>query len=515
MDDFASALTHDTLDPRCILLAEIHGCLTNVIATDPSRVLGSTGATRIEFEAEEGEEEMAVANDEDELDKLIRHGLHHSKRWDRMAKLKNADGRLGWERHLIGALCQVSTQISVPFADTHPPPVQRGGPIYLPNLRRILAHLFEGADFSAPKVEPVAAALPSLTDELEVPASSQLSDLPTDTSDPAAAYLTLALEDKLDILSYLCTLASGSKLVRSYIEESESQLTEYRKQRADVNKDRRALYVPFSDRGAVTDEVSGRLEQKTTIDGKPVKGETPSEVGDGGDVSLIHTTALQPLPSEDVRVEEAEVEEDEDEEDQLEDDDDDQADPSHVEGAEADYDSEDSAFAEENGASGITVAGRRLAIEEKRSEKKAADAARSSELAKARSEAKALSASRKEEDRAKNEWDDGIKANNRKDDLVEREFRRWQGVPRCRPLGKDRFFNRYWWFDGVGGMSLVEGGFGTGRLFIQGPCEEDWTMATAFQEDLVDRRLKEEVDPKSVLQVDEWGFYEQEEEVSP
>lgn len=125
--------------------------------------------------------------------------------------------------------------------------MQRGGPIYLPNLRRILAHLFEGADFSAPKPEPVvvAAALPSLTDELEVPASSQLSELPTDTSDPAAAYLTLALEDKLDILSYLSTLASGSKLVRTYIEESESQLTEYRKQRADVNKDRRALYVPL------------------------------------------------------------------------------------------------------------------------------------------------------------------------------------------------------------------------------------------------------------------------------
>ena len=275
--------------------------------------------------------------------------------------------------------------------------------------------------------------------------------------------------------------------------------------------------------------VLGRLEQKTVIDGKPIKGETPSEVGEGAlDPSTNETIALQPLPVEDVVMAQALGGDEEDEEDQLEDDedepereeeeevDDDVADPSHVLGGEGGEDSDDSGSGGEDArASAAANAERRLAIKEKKAEKKAADLARSNELAQARKDAKIQSASRKETDRVRTEWDDGIKANNRKDDFVEREFRRWQGVPRCRPLGKDRFFNRYWWFDGVGGMSLVDQGYGTGRLFVQGPCEEDWTMATAFQEDLADRREVEEVDPRSTLQIDQWGFYEQESEVSP
>lgn len=134
IDDFASALKHVELEPRCILLAEIHACLTNVIATDASRVLGTTGAPPlatskgavidsedvdmegistiveveegVEGELEEGEEEITEV--EEEFDALIRKGISHSKRWDRMAKLKSAEGREGWERHMIGALCQVS-----------------------------------------------------------------------------------------------------------------------------------------------------------------------------------------------------------------------------------------------------------------------------------------------------------------------------------------------------------------------------------------------------------------------
>lgn len=108
----------------------------------------------------------------------------------------------------------------------------------MPNLPRILRHLFEGADFSSPK------PIPEETDE--IPEGAQITEIEepvVDTSHPEAQYLTLALEDKLDILDYLVTLALGSKLVRSYIDESESQLTEFRKHRADINKERRSLCV--------------------------------------------------------------------------------------------------------------------------------------------------------------------------------------------------------------------------------------------------------------------------------
>lgn len=185
--------------------------------------------------------------------------------------------------------------------------------------------------------------------------------------------------------------------------------------------------------------------------------------------------------------------------------------------------SEEGAEVTGGGAVGPTGAlgARRIALEEKRSEKKAADAARSLELAQARIEAKAKSAGKKQADKLRIEVEEGLKQNSKKDDFVEREFRRYQGVARSRPLGKDRFFNRYWWFDGVGGMHLVGPNnsiqYGTGRLFVQGPTKEDWAdvcSRVGGAEAMEEKRSREDVDPKATLQVDEWAFYEDEEQVN-
>lgn len=79
------------------------------------------------IEDEEGQEKEQVEGDDEEmeeefdaeLDALVRRGIAYSKKWDRMAKLKSADGRAGWERHVIGALCQVSAHLS---SDTNDKP---------------------------------------------------------------------------------------------------------------------------------------------------------------------------------------------------------------------------------------------------------------------------------------------------------------------------------------------------------------------------------------------------------
>jgi bromodomain adjacent to zinc finger domain protein 1A len=141
IDDLASALSHSTSSPRCGLLAEIHAALTNVISTDASRVLGSTTAAPLPTAAqtrdiERGssadpvdiarrssvdmelstvaaedvddlDDDLAAPETEEDLDRLVRKGLLYSKKWDRLSKLKLADGRKGWEKHMIGALCQV------------------------------------------------------------------------------------------------------------------------------------------------------------------------------------------------------------------------------------------------------------------------------------------------------------------------------------------------------------------------------------------------------------------------
>lgn len=148
LDEFAGALKHGELTGQsCRLLVELHAVLTNVIGTDTSRVLGSTGASVLpivlaekaardaggsdaegeEDEVGDDEDEDELAEDDDgassrgssmapppprgreerELDMLIRTGIRHARRWDRTAKLKSAEGRAGWEKHMIGALCQV------------------------------------------------------------------------------------------------------------------------------------------------------------------------------------------------------------------------------------------------------------------------------------------------------------------------------------------------------------------------------------------------------------------------
>lgn len=103
---------------------------------------------------------------------------------------------------------------------------------------------------------------------------------------------------------------------------------------------------------------------------------------------------------------------------------------------------------------------------------------------------------------------------------IEREFRKLLGGVRVKPLGRDRFFNRIWWFDGMGSASLVGSGgtalYGSGRLFIQGPSEFDLELLQKRQleenEDIESRRLEEEGED-GMLGPNEWGVYSDLEEV--
>jgi len=91
---------------------------------------------------------------------------------------------------------------------------------------------------------------------------------------------------------------------------------------------------------------------------------------------------------------------------------------------------------------------------------------------------------------------------------------------RVKPLGRDRFFNRIWWFDGMGSASLVGNGgtalYGSGRLFIQGPSEFDLELLQKRQleenEDIDSRRLEEE-GKDGMLGSNEWGVYNDLEEL--
>ena len=103
---------------------------------------------------------------------------------------------------------------------------------------------------------------------------------------------------------------------------------------------------------------------------------------------------------------------------------------------------------------------------------------------------------------------------------IEREFRRLLGGVRVKPLGRDRFYNRIWWFDGMGSASLVGSGgtalYGSGRLFIQGPSEFDDDILQKRQytenEDIDLRRMEEE-GKNGILGPNQWAVYNDLEEV--
>ncbi|CAG8700838.1 11359_t:CDS:2, partial [Acaulospora colombiana] len=103
-------------------------------------------------------------------------------------------------------------------------------------------------------------------------------------------------------------------------------------------------------------------------------------------------------------------------------------------------------------------------------------------------------------------------------ETLELEFRQYLLLPRMRPLGKDRFHCKVWWFDGVGCMTLRgndgEYQYGTGKIFIQGPSQDDLALINAKTE--VDasvglRRGTEE--GTGLLAPGEWCWYETPEEV--
>ncbi|KAF8973733.1 ATP-utilizing chromatin assembly and remodelling N-terminal-domain-containing protein [Flammula alnicola] len=139
---------------------------------------------------------------------------------------------------------------------------------------------------------------------------------------------------------------------------------------------------------------------------------------------------------------------------------------------------------------------------------------------KEREAARAKQASQKQAMAEHRRLDEEVNKLERRLESIEREFRKLLGAVRVKPIGRDRFYNRIWWFDGMGSASLVGSGgialYGTGRLFIQGPSEFDVQQlakkAAEDNEDIVARR-KEEEGEEGMLGSQDWAVYTELEEL--
>jgi len=180
--------------------------------------------------------------------------------------------------------------------------------------------------------------------------------------------------------------------------------------------------------------------------------------------------------------------------------------------------------AEKHGAAG---ASRRLAMARQAATKAEEEALRAERIKVEQEEVKAKKNENKAQNVEKRRLMDEEERLSSKLRELELDFRTHIYSLRSRPLGVDRFGNKYWWMDGIGsGVPLsrstivdpVTGGgvgYGTGRIYVQGVEEEDLeymcTVSDVGQEVVEKRRVKEEGD--GMLGKNEWGVYDTAEQV--
>ncbi|KAI9604887.1 hypothetical protein H4Q26_002857 [Puccinia striiformis f. sp. tritici PST-130] len=120
-------------------------------------------------------------------------------------------------------------------------------------------------------------------------------------------------------------------------------------------------------------------------------------------------------------------------------------------------------------------------------------------------------------------------------------FRQLTNVFKLKPLGFDRFFLKYWWFDGIGGLEIHPSNsddhneeesskWYSGCIFVSGPTSQEWDKISnnfGGHHSLLKRRMFEElgIDSHSLTDldlagiedalvgVDEWAIYDTEDQI--
>ena len=99
------------------------------------------------------------------------------------------------------------------------------------------------------------------------------------------------------------------------------------------------------------------------------------------------------------------------------------------------------------------------------------------------------------------------------EEQIEKDKRKY-ALPRILPLGRDRFYNKYYYTDCIG--AAVGEKYGTGRIFVETPSTYDLQIMTEKEEQRFNKRRKvEEVSFSSDSDNQtRWGYYEDISQVS-
>ncbi|OAA69745.1 chromatin assembly and remodeling factor [Cordyceps fumosorosea ARSEF 2679] len=249
----------------------------------------------------------------------------------------------------------------------------------------------------------------------------------TDPTQEAARqkYAELDINTRVQILQILCMLTMETKAVRAFMEDCNETMTKYRKDRVEWQRQRKQT---------VEDLRQLNEQRKILLPDNTPPEEEPKEPHENGDVSMNGA---------DDTVTEKEGDE--------------EADPSNDEKP-------------HKKRHGRQVVDKRKKREEEEAARKAREKAQK-EAAKASHQSKQFTKLLKEIQKK----EDLIKKCEDEIATIENDLRE-ADCPRTRVLGRDRFWNRYYWFErngmpygGLPTSSTAGAGYANGRLWIQGP----------------------------------------------
>ncbi|KAG0257264.1 hypothetical protein BG011_004056 [Mortierella polycephala] len=228
-------------------------------------------------------------------------------------------------------------------------------------------------------------------------------------------YPSLPYEDRVSVLVFLVEYAAGTSTIRHYIEDCRQQLKMLRLQKMDLNKERKQLQIDWAE-----------FERQEAID---TKNATLEKV----ELGQQRSAAATPEPSHDT---------------------------------DSEVDSNTT-----NGELSRSES-RQEKLKRQQLEREMMEARRHQDLLRQKALSKAKSAEQKVRHDTRRKMLDKENALNRKEEQVDRDSRRY-AIARVKPLGKDRFYNRYWYFDGIT-MDHA-----TDRLYVQSPSFLDIEIVRA------------------------------------
>lgn len=224
------------------------------------------------------------------------------------------------------------------------------------------------------------------------------------------AYIDLSLRDKIKIFELLLSVANESYVIKTYMDECQDQLTELRKLKIDLSRERKRIHA---ERRELEDKQNEENNQNPEAEESDSDSDDDSNAGDDDDASALRKAQRK---AEQLSRHES----------------------------------------------------RQAVMKRRQQEREEREAKRLKLHHLKREEARARNQEQKMRNDARKRLDEDERVMHKKEEQVERDMRKFS-CHRIKPLGRDKFYNRYYYLDDIGG-TLVHG---SGKLFVQCPSDTD------------------------------------------